>query len=77
MTDSKFEFIFSDAFCFIVVKLAINSMSNSLMTSKQAKEILAKIDDESAKAEFIANVIVRIALFHFALDSEWLSFIFS
>ena len=47
------------------------------MTSKQAKEILAKIDDESAKAEFIASVIVRIASFHFALDSEWLSFIFS
>jgi hypothetical protein len=40
------------------------------MTSKQAKEILAKIDDESAKAEFIASVIVRIASFHFALDSK-------
>jgi hypothetical protein len=43
-----------------VVKLAMNSMSTSLMTSKQAKEMLEKIDDDSAKAEFIANMIVRI-----------------
>jgi hypothetical protein len=45
-----------------VVKLAMHSMSTSLMTSKQAKEMLAKIDDDSTKAEFIANMIVRISV---------------
>jgi hypothetical protein len=43
-----------------VVKLAMHSMSTSLMTSRQAKEMLEKIDDDSAKADFIANIIVRI-----------------
>jgi hypothetical protein len=33
-------------------------MPEALLTSSQAKEILAKIDDESSKAEFIGNMIV-------------------
>jgi hypothetical protein len=45
-----------------VVKLAMYSMSESLMSSRQAKYMLAKIDDESSKADFIGNMIVRNAL---------------
>ncbi len=46
---------------YAVVKLAMYSMSDSLMSSKQAKYMLAKIDDESSKADFIGNMIVRNA----------------
>jgi hypothetical protein len=38
-------------------------MSEVLITSKQAKEMLAKIEDDSAKAEFIGNMIVRLYFF--------------
>jgi hypothetical protein len=41
-----------------VVKLAMQSLSEALITSKQAKDMLSKIEDESAKAEFIGNIIV-------------------
>jgi hypothetical protein len=40
------------------VKLAMQSLSEALITSKQAKDMLSKIEDESAKAEFIGNIIV-------------------
>jgi hypothetical protein len=45
-------------------------MSEVLMTSKQAKEMLANIEDDSAKAEFIGNMIVRFSFVRFDFSAE-------
>ena len=58
-----------------VVKLAMHSMPEALLTSSQAKEILAKIDDESSKAEFIGNMIVWNLSFTWLNAAKWLAYI--
>jgi hypothetical protein len=48
----------------------MQSLSEALITSKQAKEILSNIEDESDEAEFIGKIIVCLSFAHFALHAN-------